>query len=128
MRTRYDHLRAATGRLAAPAEEQEAYLRELLRPLAVDGHTSAYGCEELGLQFEDYFVSAELMMTDGELSRRQFDALNSLNAVLDAWSGEQNGDFWHRDALRADPRWAEVRALARKAVEILPLIDGSNGN
>jgi hypothetical protein len=121
MLTRYDHLRAATARLSSQAEEQEFYLRKLLLPIAVDGDSPSYGCDELGLQFEDYFVSAKMMLEAGELSRLQFDALNSLNTVLDTWSGEQNADFWRRDALRDDPRWAEVRLLAQRAIDLLPI-------
>lgn len=121
MLTRYDHLRAATARLSAQAEDQESYLNNLLLPLAIDGDSSAFGCDELGLQFEDCFVSAKMMLKAGELSRRQFDALNSLNTVLDTWSSEQNADFWRRDALRGDIRWAEVRVLAQKAIDFLPI-------
>ena len=120
MLTRYDHLRAATGRLAAPHDEQRTYLNELFLPLAVDGDSSAYGCDELALQFEDYFISVEYMLAEGELSSEQADALNSLNDKLEALSGEQNADFWRRDALQSDARWADVRALARTAVQSLP--------
>jgi hypothetical protein len=124
---RYDLLRAATARLAAPASEQELYLNRLLLPLAIDGDSSAYGCDELGLQFEDCFISAEQMLAAGELSTEQIRSLSSLNATLERWSGEQHADFWQRDALQADPRWTEVRGLAQAALNLLPAKDERNG-
>jgi hypothetical protein len=60
------------------------------------------------------------MLAEGELSSQQADALIALNDKLEALSGEQNADFWRRDALQSDARWADVRALARTAVRSLP--------
>ena len=120
MLTRYEHLRGATCHLAAPAEEQQAYLDDLLLPLAVEGDSSAYECDELALQFEDYFISVENMLGAGELSVEQVEALYALNDALEGLSGEKHADFWQRDALRSDPRSADVRALAQEAMKLLP--------
>lgn len=125
MLTRYQHLRAAIARLAAPASEQQAYLQDLFRPLAVDGDSSAYGCDELALEFEDYFISVEHMLGAKELSSQQADALRSLEAILEKWSGEQHYEFWRRDALQSDPRWADVRECAAAVLGLLPIRDGS---
>jgi hypothetical protein len=121
--SRYQQLRAVTARLAAPAAEQQAYLEQLFLPLAVDGDSSAYGCDELALEFEDYFISAEHMLRDGKLSIRQLELLRALDAILGKWSGEHHSDFWRRDALRTDPRWEDVRKHAQSALAMLPADD-----
>lgn len=120
MLTRYDHLRLATCHLAASASEQQAYLNDLLLPLAVDGNSSAYGCDELALQFEDYFISVERMLAAGELSIEQVETLHILNDALERVSGEDNADFWRRNALQSDPRWANMRVLAQAVLKLLP--------
>lgn len=128
MLTRYHHLRSATARLAASAAEQQAYLQGLLLPVAIDEDSSAYCCDELGLEFEDYFISVEHMLAAGELSAQQAEALRSLNAILEAWSGQQHADFWRSDALQSDPRWSAVRTRAQAALEMLPVRDEPNGS
>lgn len=90
-------------------------------PLAVNGDSSAYGCDELVLQFEDYFISVEYMLADGELTVDQKEALVALNAFLEKWSGETHSDFWRRDALQSDPRWEVVRGLAQSALDVMPI-------
>jgi hypothetical protein len=120
MPSRYDNLRTATARLAAPAEQQLAWLHALFLPLVRDGDTSGYGNDELALQFEDYAISIDHMLNAGELTSGQADALRTLDRILLSWSGKQHPEFWTRDALLTDPRWVDVRQRAKAALDLLP--------
>jgi hypothetical protein len=102
MQWRERELLEALKRLAAPAEEQVAYLR---------GLGSFPSLDELALEFDDVFGPPGTPPPDGAWE----DALRSLDAVLNAMSGRENSHLWIADALDG-PEWAAVRALARDAV------------
>ncbi|QMW22491.1 hypothetical protein [Sandaracinobacteroides saxicola] len=121
--TRYSQLRSATARLAAAAAEQDLYLQKTLFPDTADKARSEYNCDELALEFNDYYIAVEHMVAAGELSAEQAEALRGLDMVLDLWSGRQNADFWRRGALHSDPRWDAVRESARNALKTMPVRD-----
>jgi hypothetical protein len=52
-----------------------------------------------------------------ELNNDQRFALESLNDLLDAMSGEKNKLLWTTDALRSRPEWAEVSRKAQIALQ-----------
>ena len=120
MPTRYQQLRQAIANLAAPAAAQAAYLDQLFS--AVDGGLSAadYGNDELALEFDGIYRATGHMREFGEIAQDQIEAARPLDALLDRWSGEDNADFWTREALFHDPRWVEVRHCAQKALEAYP--------
>ena len=60
------------------------------------------------------------MLVCGEISAVQAEAARAVDAFLEKWSGEENADFWVREALWTDPRWEEVRRLARIALIAFP--------
>lgn len=120
MPTRYQQLRQAIGLLAQSADEQHAWLESLLGDLTPDAGASAYGSDELALAFGDIFMAAGDMLERGEISRAEIDAARPLDALLDAWSGTENADFWRREALWTDPRWEQVRESARGALSAFP--------
>lgn len=120
MPTRYQQLRQAIANLAAPAAAQAAYLDQLFS--AVDGGLSAadYGNDELALEIDGIYRATGHMREFGEIAQDQIEAARPLDALLDRWSGEDNADFWTREALFHDPRWVEVRHRAQKALEAYP--------
>ena len=120
MPSRYQQVRQAVANLAATAEEQVRYLDEGFASLTGGGSAAAYGNDELALELEDMFQAANDMIEYGELTVAEKEAINPLHALLDKWSGGENGDFWGRDALFHDARWAEVRACAARALAALP--------
>lgn len=48
------------------------------------------------------------------------EAIQPLDLLLEQWSGQENADFWRREALFHDPRWVQVRACAARALARLP--------
>jgi hypothetical protein len=96
----------AVKRLAAPPDEQRAHLRSLDTSPSLD---------ELGLEFDDVSGLQGGVTTSTPWGM----ALNELSAALSAISGPDHAELWTVDAL--DGReWAEIRALARRAIEQRP--------
>lgn len=94
--------------LALPATEQTA-----LFPAFV--HVP----DELALTFE---YSMRLMEQSAEfetLTALQRSTLGELDRRLAELSGQQNAAFWTVEALRQDPRWEELRTLARRILQSL---------
>ena len=120
MPTRYQQLRQAVAVLAAPAGEQARYLDEGFASLTGGGSAAVYGNDELALELEDILVAANDMIDHGELAEEEKAAIRPLGALLSQWSGEENADFWTREALFDDARWTEVRACAARALAHLP--------
>jgi hypothetical protein len=107
MAERAQPLLDAVKRLAAPADEQAAYLRRLGSYPALD---------ELALEFDDALAPARCASGG---SKAWQDGLRHIDAKLDSMSGEQNASLWDVDALDGS-EWAEVRDLARKALAARP--------
>ncbi|MEP9401078.1 hypothetical protein [Sphingomonas sp. VNH70] len=120
MPSRYQLLREAVRQLAAPAPEQVACLDAMFVRLTGGGSAAAYGNDELAIGLDDIFMAANDMIAHDELSEAEAAAIRPLDASLVRWSGEANAAFWRREALFHDPRWDEVRSLARHALAILP--------
>ena len=91
-------LRVAVARLAAPASEQEAYLRNLGTAPSVD---------ELALEFSD-----ALMVDKGSLEQAVRDIALQLDDQLSAMSGPQYENLWTLAALQSRPEWVSIRELA----------------
>jgi hypothetical protein len=106
MRWRERELLESLKRLAAPADEQVAYLRDL---------GSFPSLDELALEFDDVFGPPGTPPPEGPWA----DALSKLAAALNAMSGQENSHLWTADALNG-PEWAEVRSLAREAIVSRP--------
>ncbi len=118
MSTRYQQLRQAIARLADTADEQHAYLESILGHLTPDGDATGYGNDELALEFEGMYVAVGHMRDWGEIGQEEIDAAKPLNELLEKWSGQQNAEFWRRDALWSDPRWEQVRQSAREVLRL----------
>jgi hypothetical protein len=113
MPSRYEQLRQAIADLAAPAADQDARLCGW-------GLDARYGNDELALTFGGIFLAANDMFDQGELSESQRRASAPLDALLQRWSGQENADFWERQALWTDPRWEEVRMCALEVLASFP--------
>jgi hypothetical protein len=120
MPTRYQQLRQTIANLAAPAEEQAAYLDSIFEPVAGGGSAAGHGNDELALELEDIYCAVSHMLEHGEIGEAEIEAAKPLNELLLHWSGRHNADFWSRDALFADPRWEEVRGCARRVLAAFP--------
>ena len=72
------------------------------------------------LYFDCFSGAAGDMIEHGELAEAERDAIRPLDELLLHWSGQENADFWEREALFHDSRWAEVRACAAGALARLP--------
>ena len=97
-------------RLAAPAEEQVAYVRQLGSAPVVD---------ELALEFDDEFVRLRDTDAGGSVPAPYLEALKELEVQLKRMSGPENAELWVEDAL-ARPEWRTVRDLARRALAERP--------
>ena len=116
MQSRFEQLRGAIANLAASADEQAAHLDRVHIPLTGGGSAANYSNDELALEFDDVFHAAGHMIDAGELTTWQRDAALPLDQTLKQWSGQVHADFWKREALWSDPRWDEVRSIAKKAL------------
>jgi hypothetical protein len=99
--TRYQQLRRAVATLAAPAGEQIQYLDESFTLLTGSGSAAGFGNDELALELDDIFHAATDMIEHGELTRAEQEAIQPLGLLLTHWSGQENADFWRREALFA---------------------------
>lgn len=72
--------------------------------------------DELALDFEDGLY--EMVGHEAEFSVEQKAAIAALENLLTSMSGQADADFWTEEALRSDPTWARIRALARTAVAV----------
>ena len=118
--SRYEQLRSAVANLARSAEEQVRYLDELHAPLTGEASADGYGNDELALELDDIFHAANDMIAHGELTEAQRKAIAPLDELLRKWSGQENFDFWRREALFQDDRRAQVRACAAQCLARLP--------
>ena len=120
MSTRYEQLRSVIATLAASASEQTAFLDKLHEPLTGGGSAAAYGNDEIALELEDSFIAADDMVSFGELTASEVEAIRPLHDLLGQLSGKHESAFWQRDALYNDPRWTAVRTLAQEILKQLP--------
>lgn len=118
--SRYLYLRETVATLALSPEKQVAHLDSTLGHLTENGDATCYGNDELAMEFGDILLAATDMIQCGELRAQELEAMMPLDSLLRKWSGEENIDFWIRSALFDDPRWDEVRAVAKRALDQLP--------
>jgi len=67
----------------------------------------------------DYVNYAESIHTYWTLSKEQSHRLKALQDFLLMQDNPQNANFWEVEALFSDPRWNEVRTLAKSALTSL---------
>ena len=120
MPTRYQQLRLAVANLAAQAEEQVRYLNEAFEPLTGGGNSTGYGNDELALELDDIFFAANDMIEHGELTDAEKESIQPLDRLLSELSGQENAEFWRREALFEDPRWELVGTCAAQSLLRLP--------
>jgi hypothetical protein len=96
--------------LALDAPTQLAWLASLGLP----GTPSV--TDELALEFDDGYRLIPRFVANGWLSAESGGLLAPIDAALAAMSGPSNADVWAVEALESDPRWMEVRVLAREAL------------
>ncbi len=97
-------LLATVKRLAAPAEAQVAWLKELGTYPSLD---------ELALEFDDEFARVRSGQAD-HLSPDALGALFELDQELDRISGAANARLWDPESLDG-PEWRAIRELAARA-------------
>ncbi len=102
---------AIEGLAAEPAAQ-----RERLDRLGFSGSDLV---DELALDFDDIAVTKDDMLDRGELNEEEHQTIASIDDMLERMSGQENARLWTRDVLAIAPEWAEIRALARYALQLL---------
>lgn len=74
--------------------------------------------QEMALSFGAALMAA-LEPLSAEFTETQVRALNSLALLLRDMSGAERAELWNEEALHSHPKWQEVRALAREALQQL---------
>ncbi|MEH6714268.1 hypothetical protein [Parasphingorhabdus flavimaris] len=114
--TLYINLKDSIERLTWTPEQQVAYLDSILGHMTEAEDASGYGNVELALELEDNLVTIPNILDAGFLEIEAVDSIKPLDTFLGKYGGQENADFWARDALYHDERWNEVRKLARTAL------------
>jgi hypothetical protein len=95
----------------------EEQLRISLQLLASEGQDQINhyppGVDIIGELFSDYEHHSSAIRTYWEISPHQSAQLKTL---LDFFYRLDDDDFWTVEALTSDPRWNEVRSIAKKAL------------
>ncbi|WP_067181567.1 hypothetical protein [Microtetraspora niveoalba] len=94
--------------LAAPAERQHDWCERHTLPE-----------DELALEFDDVYGWSVWMLDEqrpGLLTTEVKALLDGIDRALEAMSGEEHAEVWTCEGLMSDPRWQQVRILARRAV------------
>lgn len=104
--------------LAMAAPEQVAWLNTLGLP------GEAAIADELALEFNDGYLLIDTFISRGWLTANAKALFEPIDAALAAMSDPDKeataeGDVWVVGALGEDPRWEEVRLLARRALVLL---------
>ena len=110
------NLKGSIERLTWTAEQQVAYLDSILGHMTEAEDASGYGNDELALELEDNLSILPNLLNAGLIQMETVDSIKPLDIFLEENSGQENADFWARDALHHDERWNEVRRLARTAL------------
>lgn len=111
-----NEVRVELSKLAAPAEEQSAHLRE------IRGDTVGFGEEsltdELALDFENVAAQAKWRCDDGQISETERDVLLRIDVMFDAFSGPNNASLWTVGALSSANVWQEIRDVAAEGLKL----------
>lgn len=98
-------------------------LRQSLQLLAVEAYEQEHyylpGSDIIGELVTDYNHFAETIFTYWILSPNQALQLKALADFFDALDNPDEDEFWTVPALYTDPRWGEVRRLAKQALASL---------
>jgi hypothetical protein len=93
--------------LAADFDEQQRQLPDADVP------------DELSLMFDDGYVLVPQLVQRGALTDEAVTIIEQLHSLLTARAEEADPSFWSEEAVRTDPRWAELRALATQALTLM---------
>jgi hypothetical protein len=104
-------IREALGRLAASPEEQRAYLVNL---------GTAPGADELALELDDAVQVLPQLVDLTWLTQEQTALIMAVHRKLGEMSGAEHAALWVISVLDTSPDWADVRALARAALDAFP--------
>lgn len=72
--------------------------------------------DEIALEFDNGVRVMWAFVGEGWLPEEVREPVDALDRVLDAMSGPENAALWTVEALSSDPRWEQVRGLARTAL------------
>jgi hypothetical protein len=97
------HLRHSLQLLASPAQAQLSHFPAGWVVLT----------DEMVLDFDAW---VERISSYWKLSKEQMARLTELDEFLNKMSASSKRDFWTDEALSSDPRWEEVRTLAKAAL------------
>jgi hypothetical protein len=89
-----------------------------LEKLATPLPSNSFSCEELALEFDDWY-SALIPTHEKELSARQTACLSALHSYFDKISGEENAVLWTQNAMINRQEWDDIRLIARMAIDSL---------
>ncbi len=96
--------------LASRSSAQVEYLRGLGTLPEVD---------ELALEFDDVANLVPALLTAGQLSQKQADAVESVACLLEKLTNQHNPDLWTESALRDYQGWHDIRRAAKQALDKL---------
>lgn len=91
--------------LAIPADQQLNLLPDFI-----------VKADEMALDFSNWYEAAVGNFGHG-FKPSQIAALKSIDDLLEKMSGEKNAEYWTDEAVRSGNQWAEVRLLAKKALD-----------
>lgn len=103
-------LHAVVSRLAAPATEQIEYLHRI---------GTFPSADELALDLYDLTKMSSRLRQDCQLSDEATTLIDALDKRLDRFSGQSQSAEWNASALHDSENWAEVRALAKRVLEVI---------
>ncbi|MDK1472356.1 hypothetical protein QNO07_02765 [Streptomyces sp. 549] len=72
--------------------------------------------DEIALDFDDAFRTADSLAAEKHLSGGAMADLREIDAALAGMGGEENAVRWTPDALSGDEGWAAIRQLARRVL------------
>jgi hypothetical protein len=101
---------------------REAGLCVAVRNLSLSGKEALanlpaglHRADALALSFDDQYTSFMESMTNLP-EQAQLLSLQELDSALNAISGPENVKLWTDASFASDPRWNEIRSLARKVM------------
>ena len=74
------------------------------------------GSDIIGELYMDYWGYSQAIGTYWEISQDQVTRLAVLRDFFNSLNNPATGDFWTVEALSSDPRWEQVRSLAKQAL------------
>lgn len=93
--------------LALPSTAQIAWLESL-------GVDVSHSADELAMEFEDGYALLWYLIPERWLAEEVRPTLDEMNGLLRGMSGPTGP--WSFDDLGSDPRWEQLRLLARRAL------------